>query len=196
MATQTTISTRLAADRVWRGSGWVRSVVLVLAASLVLTLSAKIEVPFWPVPVTMQSLAVLMIGLAYGSRLGAAAVLAYLAEGAAGLPVFAGAAAGPAYLAGPTGGYLIGFALAAFCVGWMVERGWVRGAAGATLALTVGHVVLFVPGTIWLAALLGWPKGIALGVTPFIFGTVVKTALGVALVAAFQSFFTRRPAGS
>jgi biotin transport system substrate-specific component len=149
-------------------------------------------VPFWPVPMTMQSLVVLMIGITYGSRLAAGAVIAYLAEGLAGLPVFAGAVAGPAYMAGPTGGYLLGFLIAAVAVGWLAARGWDRSVARAAMALSLGHVLLFVPGVLWLAVLVGWPKAIAAGVTPFIVATVVKTALGVALVSAFWSLFRPR----
>src|SRR5579862_9024378 len=107
----------------------VRAATLVIIGSLVLTLSAKIEVPFWPVPLTMQSLAVLVIGMAYGLRLGALAVLLYLAEGAVGLPVFAGTperGIGLAYMVGPTGGYLLGFLLAAWVLGLLAERGWDR----------------------------------------------------------------------
>jgi biotin transport system substrate-specific component len=135
---------------------------------------------------------VLLIGLAYGSRLGAATVLAYLVEGLAGLPVFAGLSAGPAYMMGPTGGYLLGFLLAAAFVGWLAERGWDRTMGGTAAALVLGHVVLFIPGVIWLAILFGWPRAIALGVTPFIAATIVKTALGIALIAAVRSLIGNR----
>jgi biotin transport system substrate-specific component len=192
MASTHALPAPLAADLLWRKAGLVRSMALVVAATGLLTLSAKIEVPFWPVPITMQSLTVLLIGLAYGSRLGAVAVLAYLGEGLAGLPVFAGPVAGAGYMAGPTGGFLAGFVLAAFCVGWMAERGWDRSVLRASAALGVGHILLFIPGVLWLAVLLGWSKGIALGLTPFIFVTIVKTALGVALVAAFWSLLGNR----
>ena len=101
--------------------------------------------------------------------------------------MFAGAVAGPAYMAGPTGGYLLGFLLAATCVGWLAERGWDRSLSGATAAMTLGHVLLFVPGVLWLAVPFGWTKAVTVGLTPFVGATVVKTALGVALVAAFWS---------
>src|ERR1700692_1913797 len=192
MTTFEATSARPAAALLWRGVGLGRSVVLVLVASALLTLSAKIQVPFWPVPIPMQSLVVRLIGLAYGSRLGTAALLAYLAEGMTGLPVFAGPVGGNGYMFGPTGGFLIGFVVAAGCVGWMAERGWDRTVLRAAVVLTVGHILLFVPGVIWLATLIGWSKEIAVGVTPFIFVTVVKTALGVALVAAFWSFLGNR----
>ena len=177
----------VATDVLWRGRGAGRAIALVVGGTLALTLSAKIQVAFWPVPMTLQSLAVLMIGVAYGSRLGVATVLAYLAEGVAGLPVFAGPAAGPAVLAGPTGGFLLGFVLAAGLIGWLAERGWDRSVGWTAAAMILGHGLLFVPGLIWLAMQFGWPKAIAVGATPFIAATIVKTGLGVALVAAFWS---------
>ncbi|HZS82495.1 MAG TPA: biotin transporter BioY [Stellaceae bacterium] len=177
------------------GTSVARSAVLAIAASLALAVSAKIQVPFWPVPMTMQSLVVLLIGLGYGSRLGAAAILLYLGEGAAGLPVFAGPAAGPGYFLGPTGGYLVGFLLSAIFVGWLAEQGWGRGLPRLTVTLTAGHILLFIPGVAWLAVLFGWSKAIALGVTPFIAATIVKTLLGIALVTAVSGLRRRRAGG-
>ncbi len=179
-------------ELLWRSRGIGGSVALVAAGSLALAISAKIQVPFWPIPMTMQSLVVLMIGIAYGGPLAAATVLAYLAEGLAGLPVFAGAAAGPAYLIGPSAGYLFGFLIAASGIGWLARRGWDRSIARASVAMVLGHVLLFVPGVAWLAVLFGWPQAIAVGVTPFIAATIVKTGLGVALVAAFWSYVGKR----
>ncbi len=190
----TALTIPMLTGRLWRGHGIGRAALLALGGSVALAVSAKIQVPFWPVPMTMQSLTVLMIGVAYGSRLGAAAVLAYLAEGLAGLPVFAGAVAGPAYMAGPTGGYLAGFVLAAAATGWLAERGWDRSAVRATAVLSLGHALVFLPGVLWLAIQLGWPRAIAAGLTPFIAATVVKTALGVALVAALHAAIDRRAA--
>lgn len=196
MTTAPAAQTPVLTDLLWRGSGFARSAALVVVGSLVLALSAKIQVPFWPVPMTMQSLVVLLIGIAYGSRLGTATVLAYLVEGLVGLPVFAGASAGPAYMAGPTGGYLLGFLLGAACVGRLAERGWDRSLAGASVAMALGHILLFIPGVIWLAALFGWTNGVAFGVTPFIGATLVKTALGIMLVAAFWSRYGERLSGN
>ena len=115
IATQPTL-----AQTVWQAEGaarWMRNVVLVLAGTAILAISAKINVPMLPVPMTMQTFAVLLIAMAYGWRLGAATIIAYLAEGALGLPVFAGGG-GLAYMAGPTGGYLFGFVLSALIVGF------------------------------------------------------------------------------
>lgn len=116
------------ADLLWPARGAappLRVLLLALLGSVLLTISAKIEVPFYPVPMTMQTLVVLLLGMAYGARLGAATVLLYLAEGAVGLPVFAGTperGIGIAYMMGPTGGYLAGFVLSAAITGWLTER--------------------------------------------------------------------------
>jgi biotin transport system substrate-specific component len=157
---------------------------VVLCFSLVLALSAKVQVPFWPVPITMQSMVVMLIGIFLGPRLGALAIGAYLAEGLAGLPVFAGAAAGPAYLIGPTGGYLFGFLLSGAFAGWVAKRGFARDLPGALLIMVLGHIILFVPGVIWLAALFGWSKAFAFGIVPFMAATLLKSGLGAAIVAA------------
>lgn len=174
------------AQRLWPAAGaqaaLLRAVVLAVFGSLILALSAKVQVPFWPVPMTMQTFVVLMLGAAYGWRLGGATVLLYLAEGAAGLPVFAGAGAGPAYMMGPTGGYLAGFLVAAVATGFLVERGWGRGLATLTLAMLIGHALILAPGVAWLALAIGWTKAVAVGLTPFWAATVLKTALAVAAV--------------
>jgi biotin transport system substrate-specific component len=182
----------LLADQIWPSNGLARTVLLALGGTAALALSAKVQIPFWPVPMTMQSLVVLLIGIGYGSRLAAITLLAYIAEGLSGLPVFAGSSAGPAYIAGPTGGYLVGFLAAATFIGWLGERGWDRSFWRAAIAMTLGHILLFVPGVLWLAVLFGWPKAIAVGVTPFIAATVLKTALGVAILALFWSMLGRR----
>jgi|SRR5437763_2968715 biotin transport system substrate-specific component len=178
-----------------RTSAWLRLAVLALLGSLALTLSAKLQVPFYPVPMTMQSLVVLLIGLAFGWRLGTATVLLYLAEGLVGLPVFAGTpekGIGLAYMVGPTGGYLVGFIFGAAFLGWLAERGWDRSPWRTALALSLGHALLFAPGVAWLAFLIGWPKAVAFGLTPFLWGSLVKTALGAALVPAAWAMFERR----
>jgi biotin transport system substrate-specific component len=163
----------------------VRWAVLALLGSLLLTASAKAQVPMWPVPMTMQSFVVLVIGMAYGTRLGAATVALYLLEGAVGLPVFAGTperGIGLAYVMGPTGGYLAGFLVAAVGMGWLAERGWDRTLPWAVAAMAIGTVLLFAPGVSWLAVLVGWEKAVASGLTPFLVGSVVKLALAAAVL--------------
>jgi biotin transport system substrate-specific component len=162
----------------------VRNVLLIVGGSLALTLSAKVQVPFWPVPITMQSMVALLLGLAFGWRLGALTILAYLAEGAMGLPVFAGVVAGPAYLAGPTGGYLLGFLLGGVFAGWAAEQGWGRDLPRTVAVMLMGHVLLFAPGVFWLAVLFGWHKAIAFGIAPFLLATLLKSGLGAAITSA------------
>lgn len=162
----------------------MRDAAIALAATGLLTLSAKIQVPFYPVPMTLQSLTVLVIGAAFGWRLGMITILAYLAEGAMGLPVFAGKGAGLGYMMGPTGGYLIGFVLAAGVTGFLAERGYTKSVIGALGVMTLGHLVLFAPGYLWMAQIFGAEKAYVLGVAPFYAATVLKTALGAALLPA------------
>jgi biotin transport system substrate-specific component len=161
-----------------------RLAALSIGGALALAISAKAEVPFYPVPMTLQTLVVLTIGAAFGARLAAATVLLYLAEGLMGLQVFAGLGAGPAYMAGPTGGYLAGFLVAAALVGWLAERGWDRSLSRLLAAMVLGHLVIFVCGFAWLATLIGPEKAWIGGIVPFFAATVVKTLLAWALVAA------------
>lgn len=163
----------------------VRYAVLAVLGTCFLTLSAKVFVPLPLVPITLQTLAVLMIGAAYGSRLGAATVALYLLEGVMGLPVFAEAPAkglGLGYLMGPTGGYLVGFVFAAAVVGFLAERGWDRSMTRLFVAMGIGHLVILAMGYGWLATLVGPQKAWVAGILPFIAGTLVKNALGAALV--------------
>jgi len=159
----------------------VRQVLLVLAGVALLTIAAKIRVPMWPVPITMQTFAVLVIGAAYGPRLGVATLLAYLALGAAGLAVFTGEGAGLAYMMGPTGGYLLGFAVAAGVMGWLASRGWDRTVAGMAGALLIGNAVIYAFGLPWMAHLFAAERGMAWvmqwGMTNFLLGDALKLAL-------------------
>jgi biotin transport system substrate-specific component len=184
MAQQQGIAHATLADALWSpaaGSNTVRGIVLAVIGSILLTISAKIQVPFWPVPMTMQTLVVLVLGVAYGSRLAGATVLLYLAQGALGLPVFA-AGSGLAYMSGPTGGYLVGFLLAAVATGWLAERGWARSVASTLAAMLIGTVIVFACGIAWLGTLIGLPQAINAGLMPFLPSEAVKVALGTALV--------------
>lgn len=174
-------------DRLWpnQGAALTRTVLLAVFGSLLLWTSAKVQVPMWPVPMTMQSFVVLVIGMAYGARLATATVGLYLLEGALGLPVFAGTpekGIGFLYMMGPTGGFLAGFLIAAAAMGWLAERGWDRTLPKATAAMALGTILLFMPGILWLTVLFGGTKAIAAGLTPFILGSVLKLALAAALM--------------
>lgn len=149
----------------------------------ILTLASKVQVPFWPVPMTLQTLAVLMIGATAGARLGGATVLAWLGLGAVGVPVFA-TGAGLAYMAGPTGGYLAGFLLAAIVVGYLADKGYGRSVVSALAILFAGEVAIFALGTGWLSVLFGAEKAVAVGLMPFIPAELLKMALGTAILAA------------
>ena len=161
-----------------------QAALVVAVGSGLLAVSAKVQVPLWPVPMTLQTLVVLVLGAACGWRLGTAAVAAYLIEGALGLPVFAGPAAGPLYLAGPTGGFLLGFLPAAALVGWLAERGFDRTLPRALAAMALGHAVIFAVGLAGLSLAVGPAKAWALGAAPFALATVLKTALAAAAMRA------------
>jgi biotin transport system substrate-specific component len=166
----------------WPRHDIARNALLALAGSALLALSAKMQIPFWPVPMTMQTYVVLVLAMAYGWRLGGATMLLYLAEGALGLPVFAGTpekGVGLAYMMGPTGGYLAGFVLATIVAGMLAERGWDRSWLRTGAVMLVGHAVVFAAGVAWLATLIGFDQAVALGFTPFIAATVAKIALGL-----------------
>src|SRR6202171_1133262 len=138
-------------DRAEGGSGVLRAVILIALGTALLTLSAKINLPLPYVPMTLQTLVVLMIGAAYGARLGAATIMVYLVEGAIGLPVFAGPVGGLAPMMGPTAGYLFGFVAAACITGWLSERGWDRSVPRLFVAMGLGHIAILALGFVWLA---------------------------------------------
>lgn len=164
----------------------VRFAALSLIGSALLAISAKTNVWIGPVPLTMQTYVVLVLGAAFGWRLAAATVALYLAEGLAGLPVFAGAAAGPAYMMGPTAGFLAGFLAAAVFVGYLAEKGYDRSLPRMVAAMAAGHAIIFAFGWTWLSVLVGPEKAFAVGVAPFYAATIIKTVLaGVTLPAAW-----------
>ena len=167
----------------WPQSQAIHKLAAVALGVAILTLASKVQVPFWPVPMTLQTLAVLMIGATAGARLGGATVLAWLGLGAVGVPVFA-TGAGLAYMAGPTGGYLAGFLLAAIVVGHLADRGHGRSIVSAVGMLLAGEVAIFALGTGWLSVLFGAEKAVAVGLTPFIPAEILKVALGTAILAA------------
>ena len=148
----------------------------VIAGIAVLAVSAHIKIPFYPVPVTMQTLAVLAIGMTYGTRLGGTTVLGYLGAGAAGAPVFAGGA-GIAYMMGPTGGYLLGFCVAAIVLGALAERGWTRSIITTAAAMVLGNAIIYLLGVSWLANLIGSAKAFEFGLLPFLYGDALKLVI-------------------
>jgi biotin transport system substrate-specific component len=187
---QTNATSRALAVAVWPESvnRALQTVVLVVAGTAVLAISAKIQVPFWPVPMTLQTLAVMAIAAAYGSNLAVATVIAYIAEGLAGIPVFAGAAAGPAYVLGATGGFLLAFVVGAAIVGFAADRGDSRSTSKLFIAMVIADVVIFALGLIWLGAAVpkvGYSaKLLSIGLYPFALGDLLKIVLASLLIPA------------
>lgn len=182
------------AEAVWRtdddASLWARRLALVVFGVAIHVAAAKIAVPVWPspVPVTMGSFAVLMLGAAYGPRLGLLTIAVYMALGVAGWDVFAGTSAelnGLAYMTGSTGGYLVGWVLATLALGLAARRGWDRSIAGMAAAMAIGTVLIYVPGVLWLGVLYGWNEPLlAWGLYPFLIGDALKLAVAALVMPA------------
>ena len=184
---------RVLTETFWQAEGaaiWLKRAVLVIAGVFALATAAKIAVPVWPspVPITLGTFAVLTIGAAYGPRLGLATILAYMALGALGWDVFAGSSAevnGLSYMAGSTGGYLLGYVLATLALGFAARHGLDRSVGGMALAMLVGTALIYIPGVLWLGVLYGWNEPIlAWGLTPFLIGDALKLALAALVVPA------------
>ncbi|WP_442916002.1 biotin transporter BioY [Lichenihabitans sp. Uapishka_5] len=157
----------------------------VLAATGVLAACSWISVPMLPVPVTMQTLGVTVVAALFGWRLGTAAILAWLAEAAIGLPVLSAGHSGIAYLMGTTGGYLLAFVLTGLLVGAAAEKGWtVRSLASAFVVMAAANLFILGIGAAWLAMFVGASKAVALGVTPFLIGGILKAALAACGIEA------------
>ena len=173
----------------------VRQVGLVIGFSLLTALSAQIVIPIGPVPITGQTFAVLLTGALLGSRLGAMAMIAYLIEGASGLPFFAGGMAGLAHLLGPTGGYLIAFPAAAFITGAFAEHGWDRRFFTAAAAMAIGSVLIILCGWVWFSFLTHTNPFTALRlvVFPFIPGDVLKIVLAAAVLPSGWKLLRSQP---
>lgn len=164
---------------------------VIIAGSLFLALMAQISLPLWftPIRLSLQSFAVLMIGSLLGSKRGALAVLTYLAEGACGFPVFAGGFGGIAYLAGPSGGYLIGFVLATYLIGWLLEKGWKKDYSLTLTALCIGTVLILSLGSLWLSYFVGFEKALIMGTYPFLIGESLKVMAAGILISSGWKFF-------
>ncbi|MDM7945955.1 MAG: biotin transporter BioY [Oceanibaculum nanhaiense] len=173
-----------AREQAGMGGGALRALALIAFGSLFLAVMAQIKVPMWPVPITLQTFAILLLGLTYGFRLGTATILAHVAQGALGLPVFAGGAGGIAVLMGPTGGYIAGFVLAVVLTGWLADRGWSRRILPAIAALVIGNLAIYALGAGYLnTVFLGdWQKTLAVGVLPFLLGDALKIGLAVSVL--------------
>jgi biotin transport system substrate-specific component len=173
-----------------RASTWLRDIVLIISGSLLLAVLAQVSfpLPFTPVPLTGQTFGVLLLGAALGSKRGFASLLLYILEGGLGLPFFAGASSGWHVLVGATAGYLVGFAVAAYVIGLLAERGLERAVRTSFLPFLVGTLIIYFFGVAWLAILLGsFIKAILAGLLPFLIGDVIKLVLAaLALPAAWR----------
>ena len=176
---------------------WTRSVGLMIVFSLFIAAAAQFAIRIGPIPITGQTFAVLLTGALLGSRLGAAAVIAYLVEGAIGLPFFAGGAAGIIRFFGPTGGYLVAFPAAAFVVGAFAEHGWDRRYASAVAAMGIGSVIVFLGGWAWFSVLTQTPPVAAfkIAVLPYLIGDVIKIALAAAVLPTGWALLKRKASG-
>lgn len=159
-------------------------ILAVLLGSFFIALVSQVAIPlgFTPVPLTMQTLAILLIGGVLGSKRGAFSVLTYLFQGAIGLPVFFHGGSGLAILMGPTGGYLLGFVVAAYVVGYLLERGWKESYALSLAAMAIGSLAILVLGAMWLGLYVGSANALRLGLYPFIIGDVVKMLIAASLI--------------
>ena len=185
---QATTGVRTLADLIGV-SNRTRNIILVVGASLLTGLAAQMEIrlPWTPVPITLQTFVVFLVSAALGTRRAVAAMLLYLLEGSMGLPFFSGGAAGLAHLFGPTGGYLIGFVVAAAVIGFLAERGWDRSPITSWLAMALGSAALFACGLAQLATFLPNEQVIAAGLTPFLLGNLLKvTAAAVLLPSVWR----------
>ncbi|HAF89036.1 MAG: biotin transporter BioY [Proteobacteria bacterium] len=170
----------------------LRYALLALAGSVLITICTQISLPLFPVPMTLQTFAVFLIGLTYGWRLGGITVSLYLLEGAIGLPVFSGGKGGMIVFMGPTAGYLVGFLLAATACGWFAERGFDRSYFRLFLSLIVGNILIYTPGLFWLGTLIGWDKPVLeYGLYPFIGGDLLKIAMAVLLLPTVWKIVNR-----
>jgi len=175
-------------------AGFYDDIALVIGGSLVIALSAQVAVllPFSPVPITLQTFAVLMIGALLGPWRAGLAVLTYIMEGAAGLPVFALGRAGLAVLSGPTGGYLLGFIAAAYITGLLAERGWDRRIATTILAMAIGNAAVYPFALLWLCCLTGINSAVLIvGLYPFIVGDLLKVVLAAVFCHRAESCSVR-----
>ena len=171
------------ADRIFARS-ITTDLVLVAAGAALTAGAAQLFIPLWPVPITMQTLAVLLVGSTLGAARGAASMGLYLLLGLVGLPVYSEGASGAAVLFGPTGGYIVGFVFAAALTGWLAQRNWDKKFLGAALSFLAGTVVIFAFGLVWLSLALSanLEQTLSWGLYPFILGGIVKAAIAAALI--------------
>jgi biotin transport system substrate-specific component len=180
------------AERIFSRNNIIADIALIVLGSLVVAGAAQISIPLQPVPITGQTFAVLLVGMALGARRGALALALYLAEGIAGLPVFTAGQSGLAYMLGPTGGYLVGFIPAAALVGWLAERGFDRNLLTTLAAMVAGNLVIYAFGLAWLTQIIGsFDTALSAGMYPFLLGDAIKAVLAALLLPAAWKLINR-----
>ncbi|RIX27961.1 biotin transporter BioY [Amnibacterium setariae] len=169
---------------------------LVVGGAALTALLAQVEIPLWPVPITGQTLAVLLVGASLGAARGAIAMVLYALVGALGAPVFSDWSGGAGVLLGATGGYIVGFVLAAAFTGWLAQRRWERGLLRGLLAFVAGSGVVFLVGLPWLKIALGltWAQTLQGGLYPFVVGGVVKAVVAALVLRTAWAFVDRADA--
>lgn len=161
---------------------WLRKSLLILAGVIVLTLASQLSIPLYPVPLTLQSATVILIGMAYGPRQGSYVIASYLSLGLLGLPVFSELGSGIPHLWGPTGGYLLGFLPAAAISGYLAQLGCGRNAITSFIAAVLGISIIFAFGILWLQHFVGVQQAIASGLIPFIISELIKLLAVAAII--------------
>ena len=169
---------------------YYKNIVLILFGTLLLAVSSKIQVPFWPVPMTMQTFIVFIIGMSYGWKLAFSTLIVYLVEGSLGLPVFS-KGGGLLYLIGPTAGYLYGMAIAAGVIGFLAERGYNDSYIKSLISLIVGTVIIFVLGVGYLGSVIGYDKALSGVLYPFIPSEFFKIGLAVILIPSITRYINK-----
>jgi biotin transport system substrate-specific component len=177
-------------DRQKQAPNFLIKTFSVLVGTLLITLSSYITIPLYPVPITAQTLVVLLIGLSFGTRLSFLTLSLYLFQGAVGLPVFAGGAGGLAALFGPTGGYLFGFVAAGSLLGLLARRGFGKNFLTTIIAMLAGNAVIYLFGVSWLANFIGIENAVKNGILPFLYGDVLKIFVAAALIPVAWKFLS------
>ena len=188
MKNNSTLIKNLLSD--FRINTYFQNISLMIIGTLILAFSSKVQVPFWPVPMTMQTFVIFLIGMTYGVRLSFATVTLYLVEGAAGLPVFA-SGGGLSYLFGPTAGYLYGMLFASVAISYFANLGFSKTYFKAAFSLIIGSIIIFSFGILYLGSIIGYEKAIAAGLLPFIPSEIFKIALAVALIPTIQKIIKK-----
>lgn len=169
----------------------VRNISLVVVFSIALWISAKIQIPFYPVPITFQTMVIFLIGMVCGWKLGLTTLAFYYLQAIIGLPVLAGTpekGIGFVYMLGPTGGYLAGFALAVIITGYFADKNIYQNYWKAIPVLILANIAIYVTGASWLSTFIGWQKAVQFGITPFLYGDLLKIALAILFVATCFRF--------